>query len=144
MTALTMSVIQLVLQRSFRSRRQPWGLPWDQAGELHALSPAGVVAGYGGAQRNLACTPDDTCAITDVATTPATTYDARALPGIHSRLRRRGQLPGNPIRQHRQNEGFSRDDFHIDFDCCQLTCPQRQVSEGSHGPTRPPRPPRRR
>ncbi|MCX4626776.1 hypothetical protein [Streptomyces sp. NBC_01443] len=69
-----------------------------------------------------------------MATTPATTYDARALPGIHSRLGRRGQLPGNPIRQHRQNEGFSRDDFHIDFDCCQLTCPQRQVSKGSHGP----------
>ena len=85
--------------------------------------------------------------ITDVATTAATTNDSQALPGIHTRLARRGllpaehlvdggytslvhleqaarehqvtvtgPLPGNPTRQHRRNEGFDRDDFHIDFD----------------------------
>ncbi len=35
-----------------------------------------------------------------------------------------GPLPGNPTRQHRQNEGFDRDDFHIDFDRRQVACPQ--------------------
>ncbi|WP_327419484.1 IS1182 family transposase [Streptomyces sp. NBC_01233] len=45
-----------------------------------------------------------------------------------------GPLPGNPTRQHRRNEGFSRDDFHIDFDRRQVTCPQGQVSRGWHGP----------
>ncbi|MFI9511218.1 IS1182 family transposase [Nocardia sp. NPDC052566] len=113
----------------------------------------------------------ETCArnganvITDVVTTPATTNDAQVLPGIHTRLQRRGQLPaehlvdggytsvvhmkraarehqvtvsgplpGNPTRQHRENEGFGRDDFHIDFDRRQVTCPQGQVSKGWHGP----------
>ncbi|QUQ65370.1 transposase [Kutzneria sp. CA-103260] len=103
--------------------------------------------------------------ITDVATTAATTNDTQALPGIHTRLKRRGllpaehlvdggytslvhleqaarehqvtvtgPLPGNPTRQHRRNEGFDRDDFHIDFDRHQVTCPQGQVSRGWHGP----------
>ncbi|WP_316248361.1 transposase [Streptomyces sp. sk2.1] len=45
-----------------------------------------------------------------------------------------GPLPGNPTRQHRRNEGFDRDDFHIDFDRRQVTCPQSQVSQGWHGP----------
>ncbi|MGP4091375.1 transposase [Streptomyces sp. KR55] len=45
-----------------------------------------------------------------------------------------GPLPGNPTRQHRRNEGFGRDDFHIDFDRRQVTCPQGQVSRGWHGP----------
>lgn len=45
-----------------------------------------------------------------------------------------GPLPGNPTRQHRQNEGFGRDDFHVDFDRRQVTCPQGQVSAGWHGP----------
>ncbi|MFJ2915697.1 hypothetical protein ACIO8F_41520 [Streptomyces sp. NPDC087228] len=94
---------------------------------------------------------------TDLATTPATTNDAQALPGIHTRLKRRGllpaeylvdggytfmvhlvtvtgSLPGNPTRQHRKNEGFSRDGFHIDFDRRQVTCPHCQVSKGWHGP----------
>ncbi|MGW3659091.1 transposase [Streptomyces sp. NPDC005151] len=43
-------------------------------------------------------------------------------------------LPGNPTRQHRRNEGFGQDDFHIDFDRRQVTCPQGQVSRGWHGP----------
>lgn len=113
----------------------------------------------------------ETCAsgsvnvITDVATTSAATNDAQALPGIHTRLARRGllpaehlvdggytslvhleraerehqvtvsgPLPGNPTRQHRRNEGFDRDDFHIDFDRQQVTCPRGQVSKGWHGP----------
>lgn len=45
-----------------------------------------------------------------------------------------GPLPGNPTAQHRRNEGFDRDDFHIDFDRRQVTCPQGQVSQGWHGP----------
>ncbi|WP_433726241.1 transposase [Nocardia sp. CA-129566] len=45
-----------------------------------------------------------------------------------------GPLPGNPTRQHRENEGFGRDDFHIDFDRRRVTCPQGQVSKGWHGP----------
>ncbi|MFC0437380.1 hypothetical protein [Kutzneria buriramensis] len=32
------------------------------------------------------CTPDGANVITDVATTPATTNDAQALPGIHTRF----------------------------------------------------------
>ena len=110
------------------------------------------------------CAPDGANVITDVATTAATTHDSQALPGIHTRLERRGllpaehlvdggytslvhleqaarehqvtvtgPLPGNPTRQHRQNEGFARDDFHIDFDRQQVTCPQGQISTGSPG-----------
>ncbi|MEU2672668.1 IS1182 family transposase [Streptomyces sp. NPDC007164] len=111
------------------------------------------------------CAPDGPNVITDVATTAATTHDSKVLPGIHTRLHRRGllpaehlvdsgytslvhldqaarqhqvtvtgPLPGNPTRQHRQNEGFGRDDFHIDYDRRQVTCPQGQVSRGWHGP----------
>ncbi|MFI0108079.1 hypothetical protein ACH4NW_06895 [Streptomyces globisporus] len=103
--------------------------------------------------------------ITDVATTAATTHDSQVLPGVHTRLARRGLLPAehlvdagytflphleqaarehqvtvsgplksNPTRQHRRGEGFARDDFHIDFDRQQVTCPQGQVSAGWHGP----------
>ncbi|MER5363338.1 IS1182 family transposase [Streptomyces sp. NPDC002785] len=45
-----------------------------------------------------------------------------------------GPLPGNPTRQHRRGGGFGRDDFHIDFDHRQVTCPQGQVSSSWHGP----------
>lgn len=45
-----------------------------------------------------------------------------------------GPLKSNPTPQHRRNEGFARDDFHIDFDRQQVTCPQGQVSAGWHGP----------
>ncbi|GED83198.1 hypothetical protein TNCT6_02830 [Streptomyces sp. 6-11-2] len=45
-----------------------------------------------------------------------------------------GPLPGNSTRRQRQNEGFDRDDFHIDFDRRQVTCPRGQVSKGWHGP----------
>ncbi|GAB2452062.1 hypothetical protein [Streptomyces incanus] len=111
------------------------------------------------------CAPDGPNVITDVATTAATTHDSKVLPGIHTRLGRRGllpaehlvdsgytslvhleqaarehqvtvtgPLPGNPTRQHRRGEGFGRDDFHIDYDRRQVTCPQGQVSRGWHGP----------
>ncbi|MFD1312806.1 transposase [Streptomyces kaempferi] len=109
----------------------------------------------------------ETCASScvNVITDVATTNDGQALPGIHTRLARRGllpaehlvdggytslvhleratrehqvtasgPLPGNPTRQHRENEGFDRDDFHIDFDHRQVTCPQGKVSAGWHGP----------
>ncbi|MDX3588791.1 transposase [Streptomyces europaeiscabiei] len=90
---------------------------------------------------------------------------SQVLPGIHTRLARRGLLPAehlvdsgytslphleqaarehqvtvsgplksNPTHQHRRGEGFARDDFHIDFDFRQVTCPQGQVSAGWHGP----------
>ncbi|WP_326847304.1 transposase [Streptomyces kaniharaensis] len=111
------------------------------------------------------CASDSVNVITDVPTTSAATNDAQALPGIHTRLARRGllpaehlvdggytslvhleraarehqvtvsgPLPGNPTRQHRRSEGFDRDDFHIDFDRRQVTCPRGQVSAGWHGP----------
>ncbi|WP_234426165.1 IS1182 family transposase [Streptomyces kebangsaanensis] len=111
------------------------------------------------------CAPDGPNVITDVATTASTTHASKVLPGIHTRLHRRGLLPaehlvdsgytslvhleqaardhqvtvsgplrGNPTRQHRRNEGFARDDFHIDYDRRQVTCPQGQVSRGWHGP----------
>ncbi|WP_307825290.1 transposase [Streptomyces sp. M2CJ-2] len=111
------------------------------------------------------CASDTINVITDVATTSAATNDAQALPGIHTRLARRGllpaehlvdggytslvhleraerehqvtvsgPLPGNPTHWHRQNEGFDRDDFLIDFDRRQVTCPRGQVSQGWHGP----------
>lgn len=111
------------------------------------------------------CDPDGVNVITDVATTDATSYDAKALPGIHTRLKRRGLLPAehlvdggytslvhleqaarehqvtvtgplpvNTTRQNRRNNGFGRDDFHIDFDRRQVTCPQGETSAGWHGP----------
>ncbi|MGW7665560.1 hypothetical protein ACWGJX_00035 [Streptomyces sp. NPDC054775] len=43
-------------------------------------------------------------------------------------------LPGNPARQHHRIEGFDRDDFHIDFDRPQVTCPRGKVGQGWHGP----------
>jgi transposase len=45
-----------------------------------------------------------------------------------------GPLPGNPTGQHRRNEGYDRDDFLIDFERREVTCPQGQVSQGWHGP----------
>ncbi|MEW1913734.1 transposase [Kitasatospora sp. NPDC085895] len=45
-----------------------------------------------------------------------------------------GPLPGNPTRQHRRGEGFARDDFHIDFDRKEVTCPHGKISAGWHGP----------
>ncbi|MFQ6856363.1 transposase, partial [Streptomyces sp. 35M1] len=111
------------------------------------------------------CDPDGVNVITDVATTDATGYDAKALPGIHTRLKHRGLLPAehlvdggytslahleqaarehqvtvtgplpvNTTRQNRRNNGFGRDDFHIDFDRRQVICPQGETSAGWHGP----------
>ena len=45
-----------------------------------------------------------------------------------------GPLPGNPTRQHRAQQGYARDDFRIDYDRQEVTCPQGQVSKGWHGP----------
>jgi transposase len=45
-----------------------------------------------------------------------------------------GPLPGNPTRQHRTQQGYARDDFRIDHDRQEVTCPQGQVSNGWHGP----------
>jgi hypothetical protein len=43
------------------------------------------------------CSPEGVNMITDVATTAATTSDAQALPGIHTRLKRRGLLPAEHL-----------------------------------------------
>ena len=111
------------------------------------------------------CAEDGPNVITDVATMPATSDDRQALAGIHSRLERRGllpgehladggytslvhmervsreyqvtltgSLPGNRTRQHRDQEGYARDDFRIDYDRQEVACPQDQVSKGWHGP----------
>ena len=45
-----------------------------------------------------------------------------------------GPLPGNRTRQHRDQDGYARDDFRIDYDRREVTCPQGQVSKGWHGP----------
>ncbi|MFJ8547348.1 hypothetical protein ACIRFH_36360 [Streptomyces sp. NPDC093586] len=110
-----------------------------------------------------------------MTTTASTTHDSKVLPGIHTRLHRRGLLPaehlvdsgytslphleqaahdhqitvsgplrGNPTRQHRRGEGFARDDFHIDYDRRQVTCPRGRSARAGTAPTRPPRPPRPR
>ena len=111
------------------------------------------------------CSDDGPNVITDVATMPATSADTAAVAGIHSRLERRGllpgehlvdggytslvhmeragrehqvtltgPLPGNRTRQHRDQQGYARDDFRIDYDRQEVTCPQGQVSKGWHGP----------
>ncbi|MFE4016630.1 transposase [Streptomyces sp. NPDC059101] len=121
------------------------------------------------------CAPDGPNVITDVATTAATTHDSQVLPGIHTRLARRGLLPAehlvdagytslphlaqatrehqvtvsgplrsNPTRQHRRNEGFARDDFHIDYVHQQVTCPRDRSARAGTAPTQPPHPPRPR
>ncbi|WP_253911480.1 transposase [Streptomyces sp. CNQ-509] len=64
-----------------------------------------------------------------------------ALPHLHQatwehQVTVSGPLKSNPTRQHRQNEGFARDDFHIDYDKRQVICPRGQVSAGWHGPYR--------
>jgi transposase len=45
-----------------------------------------------------------------------------------------GPLPGNRTAQHRDQGGYARDDFRIDFDRQEVTCPQGQVSSSWHGP----------
>ncbi len=45
-----------------------------------------------------------------------------------------GPLPGNRTAQHRDQQGYARDDFRIDYDRQEVTCPQGQVSQGWHGP----------
>jgi hypothetical protein len=46
-----------------------------------------------------------------------------------------GPLPGSRTRQHRDQQGYARDDFRTGYDRQQVTCPQGQVSKGWHGPT---------
>jgi transposase len=45
-----------------------------------------------------------------------------------------GPLHGPRTRQHRDEAGFDRDAFGIDFEARQVTCPQGQVSRCWHGP----------
>jgi hypothetical protein len=104
------------------------------------------------------CDADSPNVITDVATT-APTRDTTAVPGIHTRLKRRHLLPTEhlldggyvsvalldqaereygiilvgPVKasgqwQHKEQTGFARDDFTIDFANQQVTCPRGQVT----------------
>lgn len=45
-----------------------------------------------------------------------------------------GPVRGNPTRQHRKQSGYGRDDFRIDFEERQVTCPQGQTSRAWYGP----------
>lgn len=55
-----------------------------------------------------------------------------------------GPLRSDPTRQHRQNEGFARVDFHIDHDATRSPVPRDKSARAGAAPTRPPRPPRPR
>ncbi|MEU8548967.1 hypothetical protein AB0C81_18615 [Streptomyces roseoverticillatus] len=147
---------------SSRAIVSPYDPPVRYARHGHIISWKGFSA-----HLTETCAPDSPNVITDVVTTACTTHDSQALPGIHTRLRRRGLLSAehlvdagytshslphleqaarehqvtvsgplrsNPARQHRRGEDFARDDFHIDYDRRQVTCPQGQVSQGWHGP----------
>jgi hypothetical protein len=54
--------------------------------------------------------------------------------GREHRVTLTGPLPGNRTRQHRDQQGYARDDFRIDHDRQEVTCPPGQVSKGWHGP----------
>jgi hypothetical protein len=54
--------------------------------------------------------------------------------GREHRVALTGPLPGNHTRQHRDQDGYARDDFRIDYDREEVTCPQGQVSRTWHGP----------
>ncbi|CAM5609338.1 hypothetical protein SHIRM173S_04098 [Streptomyces hirsutus] len=45
-----------------------------------------------------------------------------------------GPVRGNPTRQHREQGGFGRDVFRIDFEQRQVTCPHGQTSRAWYGP----------
>ena len=51
-----------------------------------------------------------------------------------------GPLPGNRTRQHRDQDGYARDDFRIDFDRQEVTCPRARSARGGTAPTPRPRP----
>ena len=54
--------------------------------------------------------------------------------GREHRVTLTGPLPGNRARQHRVQEGSARDDFRIDYDRREVTCPQGQVGKRWHRP----------
>ncbi|MGW7672789.1 transposase, partial [Streptomyces sp. NPDC054775] len=63
------------------------------------------------------------------ATPPCPTWNK---PHVTTRSPSPGRSGATPPPQHRRGEGFARDDFHIDYDRRQVTCPQGQVSQGWH------------
>jgi hypothetical protein len=45
-----------------------------------------------------------------------------------------GPLPGNRTRQHRVQEGYARDDFRVDYDRREVTCPRARSARGGTAP----------
>ncbi len=77
---------------------------------------------------------DDDAGLPPSAARIVSPYDVAARYSRRDQVTLTGPLPGNPTRQHRDRDGYARDDFRIDFDRREVTCPQGQVSKGWHGP----------
>jgi hypothetical protein len=45
-----------------------------------------------------------------------------------------GPLPGNRTRQHRDQEGYARDDLRVDYDRREVTCPRARSARGGTRP----------
>ena len=87
--------------------RWPW--PGSTPGQGRGLLPGGHLAGGG-----------------------CTSLVHRERAGREHRVALTGPLPGNRTRQHRDREGYARDDFRAGYDRREVTCPQGQVSKGWH------------
>ncbi|WP_159011822.1 transposase [Streptomyces sp. NRRL F-5123] len=116
------------------------------------------------------CDDESVNLITNIATT-GPVRDTQALPGIHTRLGRRGLLPVEHLNdgylsveqlqdshsvfgidlvgpveargawQKKAATGFARDDFTIDFDARTVTCPAGEATPPAPGAPHPPWPP---
>ncbi|MEU0948315.1 hypothetical protein ABZ379_37350 [Streptomyces canus] len=81
------------------------GLPSSSRAVVSPYAPSARYARHGhipswkgfAAQLTETCAPDGPNLITDVATTAAATHDSQVLPGIHTRLARRGLLPAEHL-----------------------------------------------
>ena len=82
------------------------------------------------------CSSQDANVITDVATTAATTNDTHALPGIHTRLKRRGLLPA----EHLVDGGYTCL-VHLEQRCPGIPGHRHRTAAGQ---PHPPAPPQRR
>ncbi|WP_238697173.1 transposase [Streptomyces sp. E2N166] len=80
-------------------------------------------------RRGAGCCPPSTWSTP--VTRPCLTWNK---PPVNTRSPSPDRCGATPPGQHRRGEGFARDDFHIDYDRQQVTCPRGQVSAGWHGP----------